>query len=119
MARKKSPGITRLSNGRFRARSRRKGYPADSHVFDALEDATEWKANADAGKRHGTYVNSKEAENTTLRAALKAYLGEVVGVKKGKIRLGLRRPATGSVTLVSWAAPPFAEGAVFPLCCDT
>ena len=92
MARKKSPGITRLSNGRFRARSRRKGYPADSHVFDSLADANEWKANADVGKRHGTYVNSKEAENTTLRDALKAYLGEVVGVKKSKTQVNERNP---------------------------
>lgn len=90
MARKKTPGITRLANGRFRARSRRKGYPADSHVFDSLPDAAEWKADADAGKRHGTYVNSKEAENTTLRDALKAYSGEVVGVKKGKTQVNER-----------------------------
>lgn len=87
MARKKTPGITRLSNGRFRARSRRKGYESDSHVFDSLADAAEWKANADAAKRHGTYVSNKEAENTTLRDALKAYLGEVVAVKKGKTQV--------------------------------
>lgn len=90
MARKKTPGITRLANGRFRARSRRKGYPADSRVFDSLPDAAEWKADADAGKRHGTYVNSREAENTTLRDALKAYSGEVVGVKKGKTQVNER-----------------------------
>ncbi len=51
MARRKTPGITRLTNGRFRARSRRKGYAPDSQVFDSLADAAEWKANADAGKR--------------------------------------------------------------------
>ena len=32
MARKKIPGITRLNSGRYRARSRRKGYPIDSIV---------------------------------------------------------------------------------------
>jgi len=90
MARRKTPGITRLKNGRFRARSRRKGYAPDSQVFDSLADATEWKADADAGKRHGTYVNSKEAENTTLRDALKAYLSEVVEGKKGKTRVNER-----------------------------
>ena len=57
-----------------------------------MEFANEWKANADVGKRHGTYVNSKEAENTTLRDALKAYLGEVVGVKKGKTQVNERNP---------------------------
>jgi len=41
MARRKTPGITRLKNGRFRARSRRKGYAPDSQVFDSLADATE------------------------------------------------------------------------------
>ena len=35
------PGITRLKNGPFRARSRRKGYAPDSQVFDSLADATE------------------------------------------------------------------------------
>ncbi len=84
MARRKTPGITRLSNGRFRARSRRKGYPADSQVFDSLAEASEWKAVADATKRHGTYVDDREAENTTLRAALKAYLAEVVELKKNQ-----------------------------------
>jgi len=32
MARKKIPGITRLPSGRYRARSRRKGYQIDSIV---------------------------------------------------------------------------------------
>ena len=82
MARKKTPGITRLPNGRFRARSRRKGYPADSQGFDSFAEAAEWKAAADATKRHGTYIDDKEAENTTLRAVLKAYLAEVVELKK-------------------------------------
>ncbi len=78
MLRKKIPGITRLSSGRYRARSRRKGYPIDSKVFDSVADAAEWKSASDAKKRHGIYRDTKEAENTTLRDALRAYLAEVV-----------------------------------------
>ncbi len=83
-------GCNRLTSGRFRARSRRKGYAPDSQVFDSLADATEWKADTDAGKRHGTYANSREAESTTLKDALKAYLSEVVEGKKGKTRVNER-----------------------------
>ena len=90
MARQKSIGITKLNSGRFRARSRRTGYPIDSKVFDTINDAVEWKAKADAEKRHGLFVNTKEAESTTLGDALDAYLAEIVEAKKGKTRVNER-----------------------------
>jgi integrase len=90
MARKKIPGITRLPSGRYRARSRRKGYPIDSKVFDSLADAAEWKSAADTKKRHGIYRDTKEAENTTLGDALREYLVHVVEAKKSKTKVNER-----------------------------
>ncbi len=78
MSRKKIPGVARLPSGRYRARSRRKSYPIDSKVCDSVADAAEWKSAADAKKRPGIYRDTKEAENTTLRDALRAYPAEVV-----------------------------------------
>lgn len=67
----------------YQAKVRRKGFPAESRVFDTKTDAKVWAADIEAQMKRGTFVNRTEAESTTLREALDRYLTEVTPKKKG------------------------------------
>ena len=57
-----------------------------SQTFDTKADAEEWASERERDIRRGQYLESREAERTTLGHALDRYLVEVVSGKKGEVQ---------------------------------
>lgn len=69
--------------GAWRAKIRRKGYPALSATFDTKAEAQRWAAEIEGDMSRARFVDMREAERTTLTEALDRYYREVSSAKKG------------------------------------
>nr|WP_248919726.1 site-specific integrase [Pseudomonas entomophila] len=69
--------------GAWRAKIRRKGYPALSATFDTKAEAQRWAAEIEGDMSRARFVDMREAERTTLSEALDRYAREVSSTKKG------------------------------------
>jgi len=67
----------------WRAQVRRKGYPELNATFDTKADAQRWAAEIEGDMSRSRFVDMREAESTTLSAALTKYVKEVSSTKKG------------------------------------
>lgn len=67
----------------WRAQIRRKGYPTLSATFDTKADAQRWAAGIEGDMSRDRFVDTREAQQTTLQEALKRYRREVSDLKKG------------------------------------
>ena len=67
----------------WQARVQRVGFPAQTKTFGTKEEAEVWAAEVELSQRKGTFVCYKEAQNTTVAAALLRYKKEVTPHKKG------------------------------------
>ena len=79
----------------YEVKIRRKGYPIQMRSFDKEEDAKKWAREIESTMDRGVFRSTKEAEKTTLSAALDRYLNEVSKHKN------LWDPATGSRSINS------------------
>jgi len=70
----------------FRARVRKKGFPAQTKTFTTKKDAETWILITRSEMERGTFICSKAAENTTLGEALDRYAKEISADKKGKLQ---------------------------------
>lgn len=70
----------------YEVKIRRKGYPIQMRSFDKEEDAKKWAREIESTMDRGVFRSTKEAEKTTLSAALDRYLNEVSKHKKGHQR---------------------------------
>lgn len=68
----------------WRAQIRRKGYPTLSATFDTKAEAQRWAAEIEGDMSRSRFVDTREAESTTLADALDRYLNEVSKTKKGE-----------------------------------
>lgn len=62
---------------------RRRGFPKQNRTFDTKNDALAWAAEVEQRMRSGRFVDTTEAERTTLDEALDRYLREISPAKKG------------------------------------
>ncbi|QBF27200.1 site-specific integrase [Pseudomonas tructae] len=69
--------------GAWRAKIRRKGYPALSATFDTKAEAQRWAAEIEGDMSRARFVDMREAESTTMAEALDRYANEVSSTKKG------------------------------------
>ena len=69
--------------GAWRAKIRRKGYPALSATFDTKAEAQRWAAEIEGDMSRARFVDMREAERTTLTEALDRYAREISVGKKG------------------------------------
>ena len=69
--------------GAWRAKIRRKGYPALSATFDTKAEAQRWASEIEGDRSRARFVDMREAERTTLAEALDRYANEVSVGKKG------------------------------------
>lgn len=67
----------------WRAQIRRKGYPTLSATFDTKAEAQRWAAEIEGDMSRSRFVDTREAESTTLTEALTRYVNEVSESKKG------------------------------------
>lgn len=61
----------------WRAQIRRKGYPTLSATFDTKAEAQRWAAEIEGDMSRSRFVDTREAESTTLTEAMTLYVNEV------------------------------------------
>lgn len=93
--------IEQRPNGTWRAKIRKKGYPALSASFDTKAEAQRWSAEIEGDMSRARFVDIREAEQTTLAEALRRYRREVSDHKKGARQEGVR--------IEQWLAHPLAS----------
>lgn len=74
----------------WRAQIRRKGYPTLSATFDTKAEAQRWAAEVEGDMSRKRFVDTREAESTTLSEALERYVNEVSESKKGSAQEKVR-----------------------------
>lgn len=74
----------------WRAQIRRKGYPTLSATFDTKAEAQRWAAEIEGDMSRSRFVDTREAESTTLEEALERYINEVSESKKGSAQEKVR-----------------------------
>lgn len=65
------------------AEIRRKGFAPIARTFDTKAQAEKWAADVESKMLQGRYVDTREAEATTLAEALDRYAREITPSKKG------------------------------------
>lgn len=74
----------------WRAQIRRKGYPELNATFDTKAEAQRWAAEIEGDMSRARFVDTREAESTTLTEALTRYVNEVSEAKKGSAQEKVR-----------------------------
>ncbi|MEB0078071.1 site-specific integrase [Pseudomonas sp. CCI3.2] len=74
----------------WRAQIRRKGHPSLSATFDTKAEAQRWAAEIEGDMSRSRFVDTREAESTTLFKALERYENEVTKHKKGSKQEAVR-----------------------------
>lgn len=73
----------RQRKGSWQARVIRKGFPPLAATFSTKRDAEVWASQQEADIGRGRFIDSREAEKTTLKECLERYQREVSSTKKG------------------------------------
>ena len=77
------PRQNRDGSTSWRATIRRKGHKTQVATFDLKSEAQRWAKRVEGEMLAGRFVDTSEAQNTTLRTALERYREEVTPSKKG------------------------------------
>lgn len=75
--------IEQRPNGTWRTKIRKKGYPSLSASFDTKAEAQRWASEIEGDMSRKRFVDTREAESTTVAEALARYAREVSQQKKG------------------------------------
>ncbi|MCX9150547.1 hypothetical protein OPV06_08360 [Pseudomonas sp. TB1-B1] len=75
--------IEQRPNGTWRTKIRKKGYPALSASFDMKAEAQRWASEIEGDMSRKRFVDTREAETTTVAKAFERYAREVSAQKKG------------------------------------
>lgn len=73
-------------NGRWKAKIRRTGWPAQSKVFDTKTDAEAYARATEREMDKGAFINRDDAERTTFGQAAARYEREVLPTKRGAVQ---------------------------------
>jgi integrase len=76
--------IRKRDNGTWQAIVRRKGFPAQSRVYDLKVDAEDWARETERDIRRGEFKDRRNAANTTFGQVLEYYRENIVPQNKGK-----------------------------------
>lgn len=109
----------RQRNNKWQARVSRDGYPDQVKTFDAKSDAERWARSVESEMDKGLFVNTQEAQRTTLRELILRYVREVTPTMKSvpDTKNGTPRTvplSTAAVELLK-SLPRNISGEVFPL----
>lgn len=78
----KMANFTQRENGKWQAKIRRKGWPAQSKAFQTLEAAQQWARATEREMDIGAFVNRNDAERTTFAEVAERYKHEVLPRKR-------------------------------------
>jgi len=74
----------------WQVKIRRAGYPTETATFETKKKAEEWARSVERDMDKGVYMDTSEAQSTTLKQALNRYLKEITPTKKGAQNEGYR-----------------------------
>ncbi|MCA8229198.1 tyrosine-type recombinase/integrase [Burkholderia vietnamiensis] len=106
--------IQRRPNGRYTAKVRKSGFPAQSRTFFTRADAQRWITETEAAMSRACFVDTATARSLLLRDALHRYEREITPTKRGHeseaIRLrALARDALASYSLANLTPAALAQ----------
>jgi integrase len=73
-------------SGHWRVQVRRRGHPVQHATFDTRKQAEDWAKAIEGDMARGRFIDTKEAEHTSLAEALDRYVAEVTPRKRGASR---------------------------------
>lgn len=93
----------RYRSNRWQARVRRKGYPDEVKSFITRQDAEKWARSIESDIDRGQFVNTTEAQRTTLGDLIERYLFEVTPSMKGASEDTIRLKAIMRKPIAQWS----------------
>lgn len=93
----------RYRSNRWQARVRRKGYPDEVKSFITRQDAEKWARSIETDIDKGQFVNTTEAQHTTLGDLIERYLVEVTPSMKGATEDTIRLKAIMRKPIAKWS----------------
>lgn len=92
----------RQRNNKWQARVSRDGYPDQVKTFDARTDAERWARSVETEMDKGLFIDTQEAQRTTLREVILRYVREVTPTMKSASEDTIRLNAIARKPIASW-----------------
>jgi len=92
----------RQRNNKWQARVSCDGYPDQVKTFDARSDAERWARSIESEKDKGQFIDTQEAQRTTLRNVILRYDREVTPTMKSVSEDTIRLNATARKPIANW-----------------
>jgi integrase len=93
----------RQRNNNWQARVSRDGYPDQVKTFDAKSDAERWARSVESEMDKGLFVDTQEAQRTTLRELILRYVREVTPTMKSVSEDTIRLKAMARKSIANWS----------------
>ena len=93
----------RQRSNKWQARVSRDGYPDQVKTFEARVDAERWARSVEAEMDKGQFVNTQEAQRTTLRELILRYVREVTPTMKSEKEDTIRLHAMARKPIANWS----------------
>ena len=93
----------RQRNNKWQARVSRDGYPDQVKTFEARSDAERWARSVESSMDKGQFIDTQEAQRTTLRELILRYVQEVTPTMKSAKEDAIRLKAIARKPIASWS----------------
>lgn len=93
----------RQRNNKWQARIKRDGYPDQVKTFDLRSDAERWARSVESEMDKGIFVDTQEAQRTTLRELILRYVREVTPTMKSVTEDTIRLKAIARKPISNWS----------------
>ena len=93
----------RQRNNKWQARVSRHGYPDQVKTFEAKTDAERWARSVESEMDKGQFIDTQEAQRTTLRELIVRYIQEVTPTMKSVTEDTYRLKALSRRSLANWS----------------
>lgn len=93
----------RQRNNKWQARVSRNGYPDQVKTFDAKSDAERWARSVESEMDKGQFIDTQEAQRTTLRDLILRYVQEVTPTMKSVNEDTIRLKAIARKPIANWS----------------
>lgn len=93
----------RQRNNKWQARVSRNGYPDQVKTFDAKSEAERWARSVESEMDKGQFIDTQEAQRTTLKELILRYVEEVTPTMKSVNEDTIRLKAIARKPIANWS----------------
>lgn len=93
----------RQRNNKWQARVSRDGYPDQVKTFEARSNAERWARSVESSMDKGQFIDTQEAQRTTLRELILRYVQEVTPTMKSVTEDTIRLKAIARKPIANWS----------------